>query len=237
MGKFAYITLNQPKPNKNNNPQLAGELRDVCNDINHDRDVNVIILTGKGKVFYPKTVPTKYHPQDTLADAIAGITKPVIAAINGDALDRGLELALACDIRIASATAHFGFPLITGGFIPSDGGTQRLPRLISRGKALELILSGDIINAGEALEIGLIHKILPETELLLEVEKMTATMANKGPFALKYAKEAVLKGMDLTLEQGLRLEADLYMLLHTTLDRTEGIKAFQQRRPASFKGE
>lgn len=234
---FAYITLNRPQPDKKSISQPAGELRDICNDINHDRNVNVIILTGKGNQFYPGQAPAHGQPQDTLADAIAGITKPVIAAINGDALGRGLELALACDIRIAATTVHFGLPQITKGYIPSDGGTQRLPRLIGRGKALELILSGDIIDAEEALNIGLIHKILPETNLLPEVEKIAAKMAEKGPFALKYAKEAVLKGMDLTLEQGLRLEADLYMLLHTTLDRTEGVQAFQQKRPARFKGE
>lgn len=228
----AYITLNHPPSRNKSIISPAGELRDICNDINRDRNINVVILTGKGKNFYPDK-----QPPENAAEAIADITKPVIAAINGDALGPGLELALACDIRIASTTARFGLPQITEGYIPSNGGTQRLPRLIGRGKALELILSGDIIDAGEALKIGLVHKILPPADLLSEVEKTATTMAAKGPFALKYAKEAILKGLDLTLEQGLRLEADLYMLLHTTQDRAEGIKAFQQKRPAQFKGE
>ncbi len=233
---IAYVTFNRSFGNKNNS-QKAGELSDICNDINHDRDIYVVVLTGYGKIFYPGNKTTDNQTVENLAEAIADITRPVIAAINGDALGPGLEIALACDIRITSNTARFGLPQITEGYIPSNGGTQRLPRLIGRGKALELILSGDIIDAGEALRIGLVHKILPPADLLPEVEKTATTMAAKGPFALKYAKEAILKGMDFTLEQGLRLEADLYMLLHTTQDRAEGIKAFQQKRPAQFKGE
>jgi enoyl-CoA hydratase/carnithine racemase len=138
---------------------------------------------------------------------------------------------------VASDIARFGLPQIAKGKIPAGGGTQRLPRLIGRGKALELILTGDIINAQEALEIGLIHKIVAGNALVSEVENIATSMASKGILALKYAKEAVIKGMDLTLEQGLRLEADLYMLLHTSHDRTEGINAFQQKRPPNFKGE
>ncbi len=232
-----YITLNRQQITKESNYQLFGELRDICEDINFDQNVYVIILSGKGKTFYPANRTTNYRPEESPAALIASIVKPVIAAINGDALGPGLELALACDIRIASNKARFGFPQITLGNIPSNGGTQRLPRLIGRGKALELILSGEIIDAGEALEIGLINKLISSDNLLPEVEKIASVMAEKGPFALKYAKEAVLKGMDLTLEQGLRLEADLYMLLHTTFDRTEGIKAFQQKRTAHFKNK
>ena len=168
---------------------------------------------------------------------VAGIEKPVIAAINGDALGQGLELALACDIRIASQKAHFGFPDVALGLIPSDGGTQRLPRIIGRGKALELILTAEIINAAEALEIGLVTKVVPAESLIAEVDALAKAIAGKAPISLRYIKEAINKGLDLTMEQGLRLEADLYFLLHTTGDRTEGIKAFQQKRPPEFKGQ
>ena len=172
-----------------------------------------------------------------LPPAVAAIEKPVIAAINGDAFGEGLELALACDVRIAAQNAHFGLPEIEAGLIPSDGGTQRLPRIIGRGKALEMILTGETIDAAEALEIGLVTKVVPAESLNAEVEALAKAMAAKAPVSLRYIKEAINKGLDLTMEQGLRLEADLYFLLHTTGDRTEGIKAFQQKRPPEFKGQ
>ncbi len=232
-----YITLNRLHFHKESNSQLTEELKDICTDLNLDQNIYAIVLTGKHKTFYLANESSSYDADDNPAIEIANINKPVIAAINGDALGPGLELALACDIRIASNQARFGLPQIIQGYIPSNGGTQRLPRLIGRGKALELILSGDIIDAAEAFKIGLVNKIVSPKDLLPEVEKIAAAMADKGPFALKYAKEAVLKGTDLTLEQGLRLETDLYMLLHTTYDRAEGITAFQQKRTARFKGK
>jgi enoyl-CoA hydratase/carnithine racemase len=121
--------------------------------------------------------------------------------------------------------------------MPTNGGTQRLPRIVGKGKALELILTGEIIDAAGALEIGLVTKVLPRESLTNEVEALAKTMAGKAPISLRYIKEAINKGLDLTMEQGLRLEADLYFLLHTTGDRTEGIKAFQQKRPPEFKGQ
>ena len=160
----------------------------------------------------------------------------VIAAINGDALGQGLELALSCDIRLASNEARFSLPQVAKGLIPGDGGTQRLSRIVGKGKALELILTAGVIDAGEALAIGLVNKVMAQEELTAGAEAMAKTMAAKGPIALRYAKEAVNKGLDLTLEQGLCLEADLYFLLHTTDDRTEGIRAFLEKRPPQFKG-
>jgi enoyl-CoA hydratase/carnithine racemase len=121
--------------------------------------------------------------------------------------------------------------------IPSDGGTQRLPRIIGKGKALELILTAEIISAAEALEIGLVTKVVPAESLISEVDALAKAIAGKAPVSLRYVKEAINKGLDLTMEQGLRLEADLYFLLHTTGDRTEGITAFQQKRPPEFKGQ
>ncbi|OGN88727.1 MAG: hypothetical protein A2Z74_00205 [Chloroflexi bacterium RBG_13_46_9] len=148
-----------------------------------------------------------------------------------------MEIALACDIRIASTTAHFAFPNVARGIIPMDGGTQRLSRIVGKGKALELILTAETIDAAEAEKIGLVSKAVAPGLLSVEVEALVKVMATKAPIALRYIKEAVNKGADMTLEQGLRLEADLYFLLHTTEDRTEGIKAFQQKRTPEFKGK
>jgi len=248
---IAAITLNRPEADNIINQQLAQELREVCRQINQDDTVYVVTITGAGgRVFCGGSELEKSiqaggtsevledpGAQYDVATAIAAIDRPVIAAINGDALGQGLELALSCDIRIASDKARFGFPQITQGLIPMDGGTQRLPRIAGRGKALELIFTGEAINAEEALEIGLVGKVVAQENLASEVEALAQSIAGKAPIALRYIKEAVNKGLDLTLEQGLRLEADLYFLLHTTADRTEGIKAFLEKRPPQFKGE
>jgi enoyl-CoA hydratase/carnithine racemase len=172
-----------------------------------------------------------------VAASVASLYPPVIAAINGDALGQGLELALGCDIRISAETAHFGLPQVAQGLIPMDGGSQRLPRLIGQARALELLLTAKTIDAREALDLGLVDKVVPQDRLRPEVEALATRLAAKSPIALRYAKEAVIKGMDLTLDQGLRLEADLYFLLHTTRDRSEGVRAFLEKRQARFKGK
>jgi len=243
---IAYITLNRPDVDNAINQQLAQELEDVCQQINQDETIYVVIITGAGDRAFccgselegtessvkPKDVSARY----SVATAIASIDRPVIAAINGDALGQGLELALGCDIRLALSRARFGFPQVALGLIPMDGGTQRLPRIVGKGKALELILTAETINAEEAFDIGLVNKVVKEN-LASEVEALAKTIASKGPIAVRYVKEAVNKGLDLTLEQGLRLEADLYLILHTTADRREGIRAFLQKRPPRFKGQ
>jgi enoyl-CoA hydratase len=160
-----------------------------------------------------------------------------IAAINGDAWGEGLELALSCDIRIASEGARFCLPHTGYGLIPGGGGTQRLPRLVGKGKALEMTLTAEPIDAQEAFRTGLVNKVVPHDELLQEVEELAGRIIARAPIALRYAKEAVNKGLDLTLEQGLRLEADLYFLIQTTDDRMEGIRAFLEKRSPQFKGE
>ncbi|MFH1775389.1 MAG: enoyl-CoA hydratase-related protein [Chloroflexota bacterium] len=234
----ARIVLNRPEANNLVSRQLAQELADVCDEIGRDEDVNVVIITGAGdKAFCGGAEgPSAGGGIYGIAAPVAGISQPVIAAINGDALGQGLELALSCDIRVASRRARLGFPQVAQGLIPMDGGTQRLPRLVGRGKALELVLTAETISAQEAYEIGLVDK-LADAELAAEVEAMARAVAGKGPIAVRYVKEAVNKGLDLTLEQGLRLEADIYFLLHTTADRTEGISAFRQKRPPRFKGK
>ena len=241
---IAGITLNRPDEKNAINLQMAQEMDEICRQINADNDIYVVIITGSGNVFCGGNEMQKSSRSDgelaqkyNLAASVAGIEKPVIAAVNGDALGEGLELALACDVRIAAQNAYFGFPEVTSGLMPTNGGTQRLPRIVGKGKALELILTGEIIDATRALEIGLVTKVLPRESLTNEVEALAKTMAGKAPISLRYIKEAINKGLDLTMEQGLRLEADLYFLLHTTGDRTEGIKAFQQKRPPEFKGQ
>jgi enoyl-CoA hydratase/carnithine racemase len=236
-GHIAHVTLNRPEAGNAINPQMTRELEEACSQINQDDDVYVVIITGAGAAFCsgsePECIGTGCHP----ADAIACIDRPVIAVINGDALGQGLELALSCDIRLASEKARLGLPQVAQGGIPMDGGTQRLPRIVGRGKAMELLLTAQTIPAGEALEIGLVSRVVAPEALAGEADKLAETIAAKGPIALRYLKEAVNKGMDMTLEQGLRLEADLYFLLHTTADRTEGITAFREKRTPKYKGK
>ena len=226
--------------------RLSDEITDLCVEIASDDQDRVIILTGAGEQSFSmgsdllKGVSKANKGSDkkmcSIASPIAKLDQPVIAAINGDAIGQGLELALACDIRIAPETARFGLPHITTDLIPWDGGTQRLSRLVGRGKALEMILTGEVIDVQEASRIGLVNIIVQPDELMKVAMKTAQEMASKGPIALRYAKEAIYKGMDMTLEQGLRLEGDLYFLLHTTKDRTEGVTAFREKKTPRFEG-
>lgn len=233
-GHVARITLSRSSAGNRITERLAQELEAICRQIKQDDDICVVVITGAGKTFCSGSEAGEFRHSP--AGAVAAIDRPVIAAINGDALGEGLELALSCDIRLASEKARFGLPQVAQGLIPTSGGTQRLPRIVGKGKALELLLTAETISAAAALEIGLVSKVVPAAKLASEVEALAKTIASKGPIALRYIKEAVNQGLDLTLEQGLRLEADLYFLIHTTADRTEGIKAFLSRRPPKFEG-
>jgi len=227
--------------------QLSDELTELCSEIAWDEEIRVVLITdAEGKSFsmdvdFMDSVLRNHENQEidfcSIAESIARLDKPLIIAINGDAIGQGLELALACDLRIASETSHFGLPYIKAGLMPLDGGTQRLSRLVGRGKALEMILTGERIDAKEAYRIGMVNKVVPSGELMGIVMDIAKEMASKGPIALRYAKEAISKGMDMTLEQGLHLEADLYLLLHTTKDRTEGIQAFREKKTPQFDGK
>ena len=239
-----FITLNKPEAGNRLDQLMAQELAEVCSQINGDPDIYLAVITGAGETFCTGGEARSASPaaEDILtgqsaAEAVAGIDRPTLAAVNGDALGEGLELALACDLRIASDRAKMGLPQIAEGRIPADGGTQRLPRIVGKGKALEMVLTGEIMDAREAYETGLVNKVVSHTELMTEVEALVKTLAAKAPIAMRYAKEAVHKGLDLTLEQGLRLEADLYFLLHTTSDRTEGVTSFLQKRAPQYKGK
>lgn len=253
-GHVALVTLNSYSSRNAIDSGLSQELVDACRRIAEDDEINAVVVTGSGDSFCEGSPlesavgsgTALENAIDNLADesiryevasAVGLIDRPVIAAINGNAFNQGLELALACDIRIAAESAHFGFPAIAAGLMPMDGGTQRLPRLIGKGKSLEMLLGNQSIDAKEAFDIGLISQVLPKAELLEKVMALASSMASKAPISLRYVKEAVNKGMDLTLDQGVRLEADLYFLIHTTEDRTEGIQAFQQKRKPEFKGK
>lgn len=242
----ATITLNRPDSKNAINLELIERLEDVQREITSDSDIKVVILTAMGaeafsvgidrEEFRPKKDKDDLRGFLSITSIIDALGQPSIAAINGDALGQGLELALACDLRICDETGHFSMNHLHHGVIPWNGGTQRLPRIVGRGKAMEMIVTGVIIDAQEAYRIGLVNKVVPAAELLTVTMDMAREMACKGPVALRYAKEAIHKGMDLTLEQGLRLEADLYFLLHTTKDRTEGIRAFQEKSSPRFEG-
>jgi enoyl-CoA hydratase len=242
-GPVVTLTINRPTVGNTITERLAQELAETCESIYEDDSVLVTVLTGAEDKSFCTGTDSRVSPlggregdRPFVAGSVASLNCPVIAAINGDTLDQGLELAMACDIRIAAETAHFGLS-ISSGVVPCDGGTQRLPRLVGKGKALEMMLAGEIIDAREALRIGLVNRVVSPGELIPVVRDMAQSIASKGPWALRYGKEAINKGIELTLGEGLRLEADLYSLLQTTSDRIEGVKAFIEKRSAQFKGE
>jgi enoyl-CoA hydratase/carnithine racemase len=226
--------------------RLAQEIAECIIIDRSDKEIRVVILEEKGKGAFcigeeilskiPEVLRSANGIFSSIALSISKIEMPVIAGVEGDAVGSGLEWILACDLRIASETSRFGLPQIKTGVIPTEGGTQRLARLVGMGKALEMILTGELIDAQEALRIGLVNGIVPRGEVSNTVMAIAKDMASKSPISTRYAKEAICKGMDLKLDQGLRLEADLYYLMHTTRDRAEGIQAFQKKRKAQFEG-
>jgi methylglutaconyl-CoA hydratase len=204
--------------------QTEAEMAELCEQLAWDEETRAVVLAFDGEV------------KSCCSSQVCQIKQPVIAAIKGDALGYSLELALACDIRIGTESARFGLPQIQAGCIPSGGGTQRLPRLIGLSKAMEMILTGASIDANEACRIGLLNRVVAQEQLMNTAISLAEEMAQKSPLSLSYVKEAIYSGMDLTLDQGLKKELDLYLLLFSTQDRTEGITAFQEKRKPDFKG-
>jgi enoyl-CoA hydratase/carnithine racemase len=211
------------------------ELAELCNRIAWDEEARVVLLIfGDGIDNRLQTEPAPN--QASLVESVAKLKLPVVAAIRGDAIGPALELALACDIRVGTENARFGLPQIRDGRIPCNGGTQRLTRLVGIGKAMQMILTGELINAEEACRIGFLNRVADSGSLLKVATALAQEMAGKSPLALSYVKEALYGGSDLTLDQGLRMELDLYLLLFTTSDRNEGITAFREKRKPDFKG-
>jgi enoyl-CoA hydratase/carnithine racemase len=247
---IATITLNRPAVHNAMNERMREELTACFGELARAEDARVIVVTGTGdrafsagadiRKFVAPQVPVRFREGRRRIDFRAAMDRcpqPVIAAIRGFALGGGLELALACDIRIAGEDSQLGLTEVNLAIIPGGGGTQRLPRLVGRGKALEMILTGARIDAREALRIGLVERVVPATEVLSSAQALARTLAEKAPVALRYAKEAVVKGLGLPLEDGLRLENDLATLLRTTDDRVEGAKAFLEKRKPRFTGQ
>jgi enoyl-CoA hydratase len=244
------ITIDRPKVLNALNAQTVDEIGQAFEAARDDAAVKCVILTGAGEKAFvagadinelarmtPISGKATAEKGQRVLRAIERFPKPVIGAINGFALGGGCELALACHIRIASEKAQLGLPEVTLGIIPGYGGTQRMARLLGKGKALELILTGDRVSAAEAERIGLVNKVVPAEQLMSAAEEMAKRMASRGPLALRAAIEAVMSGSEMTFDEGQVLEATLFGLLASTDDMREGMAAFLEKRAANFEGK
>lgn len=249
-GGTAVITFNRPKALNALSPALLNEFDDALKSIAVRSDIGVVILTGSGeKAFVAgadiasmkelsavEGLAFAKHGQ-TLYSFIETMPQIVIAAVNGFCLGGGCELTLACDLVVASENAKFGQPEVNLGIIPGFGGTQRLPRLVGRNVAKELIFTGGMISAQRAYEIGLANKVVPHAEILAEAKKLAATILSKGPVAIRTSKDAINHGMNMSLAEGCAYEAALFGVGFGTTDKVEGITAFLEKRPAAFTGK
>jgi enoyl-CoA hydratase len=247
---IAWITLNRPKVLNALNGQLMEELARAFEDVKSNAAAGGVIITGSGEKAFcagadidelrrnnPVQGVATAHRGQAILRGIEMCGKAVIAAVNGHTYGGGCELAMACTLRIASDNARFGQPEVNLGIIPGYGGTQRLPRLVGKGIALELVMTGRAITAEEAFRIGLVNKVVPQAELQKESEAMLRLILSKGPIAVRLAMEAVHRGMDMDLENGLNLEAQLFGVVASTTDMKEGLNAFLEKRPAQFRNE
>lgn len=248
-GRLIWVTLNNPPVNALSQDLLI-QLEEVFDSLETMDEVPVVILRGSGKKAFCAGADIRNFPEidrvvgerltyrnQQVANKIAGFKGPVIAAVKGYALGGGCEIALACDIRIASEDAKFGQPEVNLGVIPGMGGTQRLARLIAVGKAKEMIYTGNMINAEEALRIGLIDKLTKNDELQEEAKKLALDILAKGPLAIQAAKKAITLGLDLPLGEGLKIEARFFGELCATEDKNEGATAFLEKRKPHFRGK
>jgi enoyl-CoA hydratase/carnithine racemase len=248
--QIAYITIDRPKVLNALNMQTMGELREVFTQLKDDAEVRVVLLTGAGEKAFvagadinelqknnPIEAKAYTHRGQAVLELIENLGKPVIACINGFALGGGCELALACTMRLASETAKLGQPEVKLGIIGGYGGTQRLPRLVGKGPALQILLTGEMISAQEAHRIGLVNEVVPAAQLIARAEEIARKIITNGPLAIQYTLEAVNKGMEMPLAEGLFLEATLFAVACATEDMKEGTAAFLEKRPAAFKGK
>ena len=252
-GRVAYITINRPEARNAIDPETMHELSNAWIDFRDDDDLWIGVLTGAGdqsfsagadlKTLIPRLTGAIPGGGQAIEGGFGGITrgfdcwKPMIAAVNGHCLAGGFEMMLSCDLRIASENAVFGLTEVSWGIIPAAGGTQRLPRSIPLAKAMELILTARRISAEEAYNIGLINKVVPQAELMNEVERWIASLLERGPLALRAAKQAILQGLNMTIEEGMSLEQRLMADLLKTEDAREGPLAFAQKRKPEFKAK
>jgi enoyl-CoA hydratase len=246
----AIITFNRPKVLNALNTETLSELSSAMASFKNDPDVRAIVLTGAGEKSFvagadinelavQTPVQGKEHARrgQQIFDTIEQLGKPVIAAVNGFALGGGCELVMACTLRIAADTARFGQPEINLGLIPGYGGSQRLPRLVGRGVALEILLTGDMVSAQRAYEIGLVNKVVPAAELISEAKKIAHALAAKAPIAVRYILEAVHHGLEGPLAAGQFLETALFGTIASSDDMREGTRAFLEKRKAVWQGK
>jgi enoyl-CoA hydratase len=246
-GHVGIITLNRPKVLNAINPELMGQLADQLAAWDKDDDIYVTVITGSEKAFAAGADIADMAPRSTLEmyerdqfavwDFIARIKKPIIAAVSGFALGGGCELAMMCDIIIAADTAKFGQPEINLGIIPGAGGTQRLTRAVGKAVAMDVILTGRFLSADEALDAGLVSRVVGADEYLTIAMELAHEMAKKGPVALKIGKEAIIKAHELSLTEGIQYERKIFYLLFSTQDQKEGMKAFMEKRKPQFTGQ
>jgi enoyl-CoA hydratase len=247
-GRVAILTINRPDKLNALNDQVREDMLEILGQIEHDDSVGVVVITGAGEKsfiagadigeFAGRSPFDQRHAMRSprIFDVMASFPKPVIAMINGFCLGGGCELAMSCDIRVASDKARFGQPEINLGLIPGGGGTQRLPRLVGTGNAMRLILSGDMIPAAEAQSIGLVDQVVPAEELRAKTLELANKIASKSPLTLKVAKEALRASERLSIEDGISYERDLFCLCFSSADKEEGVKAFLEKRPAQWTG-
>lgn len=247
---IGYVTVNRPKVLNALSIATVKELLEAFGDLKTDDTVKVVILTGAGEKSFvagadisefqtlsPDGARDYAKSGQELLTLMENLGKPVIGAVNGFALGGGCEIAMACTFRVASDNAKMGQPEVSLGLIPGFGGTQRLPRLVGKGRAMEMILSGNPIDAETAAKWGLVNRVVPQAELMEACEKIAKAIALKAPIAIKYCLEGVNSGMNLTLEEGQVLESNLFGLVFATEDRKEGTSAFLEKRKPDFKGK
>ena len=246
-GAVAVVTLNRPQALNALSYGLVKDLSLAMQELDRDNEVRVIIITGGEKVFAAGAdikemadrgpFDERIHERLGYRDQINKIAKPVIAAVSGFALGGGCELAMSCDIIVASESARFGQPEVNLGIIPGSGGTQRLTHLVGKHRAMEMVLTGDIINAADAERFGLVNRVVPVELLLEEAKNVAKKIAAKPALAIREAKEAVLKADNSSLDEGLEFERKAFYLLFASEDRAEGMRAFLEKRKPEFKGK